>query len=203
MSVSVLSAPRGTRIWVQETLDKEQSVEWSQALGGEGRGQGRDLAALLPPPEGSGPPSTMGCSQEGPGGSLAGDPLHNHPQGTSGSATPAWLVLGASMFLLDWVTGAFCCPAPCSPPPGWFRLIPSQPLQDTSSACRQGGAGTRPAASLQAPGQAEGHSCDMGLRPTGRDRSQLRGKRWGQLTHPGKEGPGLAKESLFQSVVAT
>lgn len=112
MSSSVLLAPCGTWIWVQETLDKEQSVEWSQILGGEGRGLGQKGCRGRHQggtgwEQGWGCPQGPGCAPVGgvqakrgqvcqvlqhrgmlTGGSLAGaqpgpQPLHTHPQGTS------------------------------------------------------------------------------------------------------------------------
>lgn len=158
-------------------------MEPSPGRGGERAGAGPWLWQGAP--EGSGLPSTTGCSQEGP---WQGTLSTTTPRGqVSASATPAWLALRASLFLLGWDTGAFGCSAPCSPPAEWGRLIPPKPLQDT----RQGGTATRAAASPAGPRAGElGHSCDMGLRPTGRDT-----QRWAQLAHPGRNVLGSPRRA--------
>lgn len=241
MSASVLLAPCGTRIWVQETLDKEQSAERSQILGGEGRGLGqrgcrgrhqggtgweqagaahRDLAAL---PWGECRPrgvrsarscNTVGCSQEGPWQELSLDPSLSTP-------TPRGQVSG---FRHSCLAGSQNQQRGQHMPAGLGHrsiLLPnSLPLSHLRQCSLIPSAAPRKTAALPAHSHGEeqgdreqdmcqpccagelGHSCDMGLRPTGRDTKPADWEALG-TADSSRESPELTKESLFQSLVAT
>lgn len=79
-----------------------KSSQWNGAKPWVGRGEGRDRDLVR-------------CPQHHgalTGGSLAGDLLHNHPQGTRECFCHSCLALRASVFLLGWDTGAFSAQLP-------------------------------------------------------------------------------------------
>lgn len=111
-----------------------KSSQWNGAKPWVGRGEGRDRDLVR-------------CPQHHgalTGGSLAGDTTTPRGQGSASGSQGQHVPAGLGH-------RSIFCPAPCSPPPEWGRLIPSQPLQDRPAGRKEQEQDLLPA--LQAPGQ--------------------------------------------------
>lgn len=158
--------------------------------------------------------NTMGCSQEGPWQELSLDPSLSTP-------TPRGQVSGSRHSCL---AGSQNQQRGQHMPAGLGHrsiLLPnSLPLSHLRRCSLIPSAAPRKTPALPAHSHGEeqgdreqdmcqpccagelGHSCDMGLRPTGRDTKPAEWEALG-TADSSRESPELAKESLFQSLVAT